>query len=102
MLDTEGHPRKFVRALDGHRLAGPIGRVGAAGDNEAMESFFSLLQKNVLDRRTWATRQELRVATGRRRRCGSRTPAPVDHFRKPPPAAEPSSPQLCLLVVCLG
>jgi hypothetical protein len=27
-----------------------------------MESFFSLLQKNVLDRRTWNTRQELRIA----------------------------------------
>lgn len=27
-----------------------------------MESFFSLLQKNVLDRHTWATREELRIA----------------------------------------
>lgn len=27
-----------------------------------MESFFSLLQKNVLDRRVWATRAELREA----------------------------------------
>jgi transposase InsO family protein len=27
-----------------------------------MESFFALLQKNVLDRRTWTTRQELRIA----------------------------------------
>ena len=40
----------------------PLGEVGAAGDNAAMESFFALLQKNVLDRRTWATRQELRIA----------------------------------------
>ncbi|WP_123972747.1 IS3 family transposase [Streptomyces sp. Ag109_O5-1] len=54
--------RKFVRALDRHRMAGSIGRVGAAGDNAAMESFFSLLQKNVLDRRTWTTREELRIA----------------------------------------
>ncbi len=54
--------RKFVRALDRHRMAGSIGRVGAAGDNAAMESFFSLLQKNVLDRRVWATREELRIA----------------------------------------
>ena len=44
------------------RMAGSIRRVGAAGDNAAMESFFSLLQKNVLDRRAWATRQELRIA----------------------------------------
>ncbi|WTI41946.1 IS3 family transposase [Streptomyces sp. NBC_00589] len=53
--------RKFVRALGGHQMAGSIGRAGAAGDNAAMESFFSLLQKNVLDRRSWATRQELRI-----------------------------------------
>jgi len=39
-----------------------MGRVGAAGDNAAMESFFSLLQKNVLNRRSWATRQQLRIA----------------------------------------
>ncbi|WP_027020707.1 IS3 family transposase, partial [Corynebacterium sputi] len=38
------------------------GKVGAAGDNAAMESFFSLLQKNVLDRRTWTRREELRIA----------------------------------------
>ncbi|MEU3395611.1 IS3 family transposase [Streptomyces filamentosus] len=54
--------RKFVRALDRHRMTGSIGRVGAAGDNAAMESFFSLLQKNVLDRRSWSTREELRIA----------------------------------------
>lgn len=54
--------KKFVRAFDRHRMAGSIGRVGAAGDNAAMESFFSLLQKNVLDRRTWTTREELRIA----------------------------------------
>ena len=39
-----------------------MGRVGTAGDNAAMESFFALLQKHVLDRRTWPTRQELRIA----------------------------------------
>ena len=27
-----------------------------------MESFFSLLQKNVLNRRTWDTREQLRIA----------------------------------------
>ena len=43
-------------------MQGSIGRVGAAGDNADMESFFALLQKNVLDRRTWATREELRIA----------------------------------------
>jgi transposase InsO family protein len=39
-----------------------MGRVGACADNAAMESFFSLLQKNVLDRRRWLTRQDLRPA----------------------------------------
>ena len=39
-----------------------MGQVGAAGDNAAMESFFGLLQNNVLDRRRWATRQQLRIA----------------------------------------
>ncbi|MGW3038387.1 IS3 family transposase [Streptomyces sp. NPDC001178] len=54
--------RTFVRALDRHRMAGSIGRVGAAGDNAAMESFFSLLQENVLDRRSWTSREDLRIA----------------------------------------
>ncbi len=54
--------RKFVRALDFHALVGSMGRVGACGDNAAMESFFALLQNNVLDRRPWATRDELRIA----------------------------------------
>ena len=39
-----------------------MGRVGAAGDTAAMESFFALLQKNVLNNRAWATREELRIA----------------------------------------
>jgi putative transposase len=39
-----------------------MGRVGAAGDNAAMESFFSLLQKNVLNRQSWTTREQLRIA----------------------------------------
>lgn len=54
--------RKFVRALAGQGLVGSMGRVGAAGDNAAMESFFALLQKNVLDRGRWATRGQLRIA----------------------------------------
>jgi transposase InsO family protein len=52
----------YVRMLREHELRGSMGRVGACGDNAAMESFFSLLQKNVLDRRRWATRDELRLA----------------------------------------
>lgn len=39
-----------------------MGQVGSAGDNAAMESFFSLLQKNVLNGQARATRDELRIA----------------------------------------
>jgi putative transposase len=52
----------FVTMLRRNGLIGSMGRVGACGDNAAMESFFALLQKNVLDRRRWATRDELRLA----------------------------------------
>ncbi len=54
--------RKLQRCLDRHGLVGSMGQVGSAGDNAAMESFFSLLQKNVLNTRRWATRDELRIA----------------------------------------
>ncbi len=54
--------RKVHRALARHGLVGSMGQVGSAGDNAAMESFFALLQKNVLDRHPrWATRDELRI-----------------------------------------
>jgi len=54
--------RKVLRDLARYGLVGSMGPVGAAGDNAAMESSFALLQKNVLDRRRWATRAELRIA----------------------------------------
>jgi len=54
--------RKMQRALARHSMVGSMGQVGSAADNAAMESFFSLLQRNVLDRRRWATRDELRIA----------------------------------------
>lgn len=54
--------RKAQRALNRHGLVGSMGRVGAAGDNAAMESFFALLQKNVLNRQVWGTREDLRIA----------------------------------------
>ncbi|MBB2925495.1 transposase InsO family protein [Cellulomonas cellasea] len=53
----------YVHALRTAGLTGSMGRVGACADNAAMESFFALLQKNVLNRhRSWATRQDLRLA----------------------------------------
>ena len=39
-----------------------MGQVASAGDNAAMESFFALLQKNVLNRQRWHTRHDLRIA----------------------------------------
>jgi transposase InsO family protein len=54
--------RKVHRTLSRHRMVGSMGQVGSAGDNAAMESFFALLQKNVLNRKRWETREELRIA----------------------------------------
>jgi putative transposase len=53
---------KFVRLLRYSGLVGSMGRTGACADNAAMESFFALLQRNVLDRRRWSSREELRLA----------------------------------------
>jgi putative transposase len=63
-----------------------------------MESFFSLLQKNVLNRRRWQTRQQLRLAIitwiestcHRRRRqdaLGQLTPIEFEILRQAAPAA---------------
>ncbi len=54
--------REFLRALTRHRMVGSMGRVGSSADNAAMESFFALLQRYVLDRRSWTTREQLRIA----------------------------------------
>ena len=54
--------KKVQRLLKNNGLLGSMGRVGSSGDNAAMESFFSLLQKNVLDTKRWDTREELRLA----------------------------------------
>jgi len=77
--------RTFVNTLSANGLRGSMGRVGACGDNAAMESFFALLQKNVLDQQRWTTRAELRLAivtwiektyhrARRQRRLGRLTP----------------------------
>ena len=54
--------RSFRAVLTAAGLQGSMGRVASAGDNAAMESFWALLQKNVLDRRRWRTRDELHYA----------------------------------------
>ena len=54
--------RKFLKALHRHNLLGSMGQVGTSADNAAVESWFSLLQKNVLNRQSWTTRDDLRMA----------------------------------------
>ena len=54
--------RAFRSVLKANQLAGSMGRVSSAGDNAAMESFYSLLQMNVLDRKLWRTRDDLAYA----------------------------------------
>jgi len=84
----------FVSALKDLGMVGSMGRVGAAGDNAAAESFFSLLQKNVLDRQRWETRDELRAAIviwieatyhrrRKQRRLGKLTPIEFETIHQP-------------------
>ena len=79
----------------GHRLRdagllGSMGRVGSAYDNAMMESFFSTLQRELLDRRSWTTRKELASAifewieawyNPRRRHSKIAYHSPVEHER---------------------
>ncbi len=59
---SQNRAKKVLRLLKNNGLIGSMGRVGACGDIAAMESFFSLLQKNVLNTKRWETREELRLA----------------------------------------
>jgi putative transposase len=88
----------FVRTLTNHGLTGSMGRVGACGDNAAMESFFALLQNNVLDRQRWTSREQLRLAIitwiertyhrrRRQRRLGRLTPIEYETINKGAQAA---------------
>jgi transposase InsO family protein len=54
--------RSYRAVLASAGLTGSMGRVASAGDNAAMESFYALLQRNVLNRRRWRTRSELAYA----------------------------------------
>ena len=53
---------RFTKHLHDLGLVGSMGRAGTPGDNAMMESFFSSLQSDVLDTRTWRMRDELRSA----------------------------------------
>jgi len=49
----------FGQRLRSAGLLGSMGRVASALDNAMMESFFGTLQRELLDRKRWATRAEL-------------------------------------------
>ena len=74
-----------------------MGQVGTAADNAAMESFFALLQKNVLNTLRWVTRDDLRIAIvvwiertyhhrRRQTRLGRLTPAEYETIMTKPAA----------------
>jgi transposase InsO family protein len=72
------------------RICGRHGRVGSACDNAMMESFFSTLQRELLDRRRWQTRKELAQAifewieawyNPRRRHSSLEDLSPIDYER---------------------
>lgn len=86
--------RKFVELLRQSGITGSMGRVGACADNAAMESFFALLQKNVLNKKRWHSRQELRLEIvtwiertyhhrRRQRRLGRLTPIEFEIINTP-------------------
>lgn len=54
--------RRFLRVLENRGLVGSMGKVGTAAENAVMESVFALL-KNVLNRLSWAIREQLREST---------------------------------------
>lgn len=77
--------RNFQAVLKAAGPKGSMGRVASAGDNAAMESFWALLQRNVLNTKAWTTRQDLHYAIvhwiehtynrrRRQRRLGKLTP----------------------------
>ena len=86
-----------------------MGRVGAAGDNAAMESFFAPLQNNLLDRQHWATRQTLRIAIviwiertyhRRRRQEGLGRLTPIEYERDCPDNHPHAGTSGCLARTC--
>ena len=75
-------PRQSLpgRARSAAGLTRSMGRVASAGDNAAMESFYALLQKNVLDRRALAHPRRTRLRDRHLDRA---------HLQPPPPSTSP-------------
>lgn len=87
--------RSYRAMLKANGLTGSMGRVASAGDNAAMESFYALLQKNVLNRRRrWRARSELayeiivwieHTYNRRRRQRALGRPTPLSSSSSPSP-----------------
>jgi putative transposase len=93
----------YVRTIKNNGLIGSMGRVGACWDDAAVECVVALLQKNVLDRPRWDTREELRLAIitwiertyrrrRRQRRSGRLTPVEYETLNLAATAARPLHP----------
>jgi transposase InsO family protein len=81
--------RKVKERFRRYGCRGSMGRARTCADNAAMESFYALVQKNVLNRRrVWQTRRELRIAlirwinvkyNGSRRQRGRLKMTPIEY-----------------------
>jgi putative transposase len=92
-------PSQYTSWIFGSRLRtagllGSMGRVASSVDNAMMESFWSTLQRELLDRQTWATREQLGSAifewieafynpVRRHSALGYLSPAAFDALHKP-------------------
>lgn len=102
---------QYTSWLFGHRLreaglVGSMGRVASSQDNAAMESFWSIMQRELLDRRHWPSRVELASAmfewiegwyNPRRRHSslGILSPHEFETLRPPPPKRHNLTNQTC-------
>ena len=67
MLLPPVEPSQYTSWLLGHRLRqagllGSMGRVASSGDNALIESFWSTIQRELLDRTNWDSRTQLASA----------------------------------------
>ncbi len=96
--------RTYFAALHRHGLRGSMGRVASSADNAAMESFFSLLQKKVLNAQRWQTRDQpcLAIATWaerthhrrrRQRAMGKLTPIEFETINQAAHTARTTTPE---------
>ena len=86
----------FGRRLRAAGVLGSMGSIGDAYDNAMAESFFSTLQRELLDEHRWATRRQLALAVfewieawynPRRRHSSIGDLSPIDYEASFSPAA---------------